>query len=317
MSTVLIVTVGGSPQPILTALQQLNPDRAIFLCSTGSKGSISQVIGEDKPCKIRRGSEGEVVSLPNIPTQARLEEILSAIALPSEQKQTLQEVYECCIGFEAWDRFDHQMAWDFLQHQMENQKIQPLGVFLKRILSSRESIDETFSSPHGSEGHGYEIVQDLLLNAQRRAAQEWYDDAIGRLYRALELLAQIRLFTRYKIKTNNVEFNQLLESLQTEYESQRPTDHNIRLGLRDSYTWLSEFPEDPLGQLYQERDKYLKNALNTRNNSLFAHGFQPIDKTTYDNISQTVIDFIQEGIARLIPTHFDKEQPQFPTHITL
>jgi hypothetical protein len=33
-------------------------------------------------------------------------------------------------------------------------------------------------------GHGYEIVEDLLLNAERRAMQDRYDDAVGRLYRA-------------------------------------------------------------------------------------------------------------------------------------
>jgi hypothetical protein len=49
-------------------------------------------------------------------------------------------------------------------------------------------------------GHGYEIVEDLLLNAERRAMQDRYDDAVGRLYRALELLVQIRLLQTYDIK---------------------------------------------------------------------------------------------------------------------
>ncbi|MFW6296038.1 MAG: hypothetical protein ACOC04_02485 [Halothece sp.] len=71
MSTVLIITVGGSPQPIVTAIRTLQPDRAIFLCSTGSKGSLSQVIGEGTPCEIRRGTE-VIDRLPNIPTQAGL-----------------------------------------------------------------------------------------------------------------------------------------------------------------------------------------------------------------------------------------------------
>ncbi|MFP4134461.1 MAG: hypothetical protein ACLFTJ_09930, partial [Halothece sp.] len=80
MSTVLIITVGGSPQPIVTAIRTLQPDRAIFLCSTGSKGSLSQVIGEGTPCEIRRGTE-VIDRLPNIPTQAGLGDNLSAIAM--------------------------------------------------------------------------------------------------------------------------------------------------------------------------------------------------------------------------------------------
>ena len=37
------------------------------------------------------------------------------------------------------------------------------------------------------------MVEDLLLNAERRAIQGRYEDAIGRIYRAIELIAQIRL----------------------------------------------------------------------------------------------------------------------------
>lgn len=43
------------------------------------------------------------------------------------------------------------------------------------------------------ENGGYEQVQDLILNAERRAVQERYDDAVARLYRAVEMVAQVRL----------------------------------------------------------------------------------------------------------------------------
>ncbi len=37
---------------------------------------------------------------------------------------------------------------------------------------------------------------DLLRNAERRAARGRYDDAAARLYRALEMLAQMRMGAR-------------------------------------------------------------------------------------------------------------------------
>ncbi len=458
MSTILIVTVGGSSQPIVTAIETLQPDRVIFLCSTGSKGSVSQIVGEGKPCEIRRG--GEVVDrLPNIPTQVGLEDrfkpnqdvflinepddlsecyskataaiqsvrqdspnaeifadytggtktmsagltmagldqqvtlylttgnrtntmrvergeltgqatvapviaqrtleqvlpsafsqynyaagitqlkrLLRSIALPPEQKRKLQDIYDCCLGLEAWDRFDHQTALDILQHQMKRPEIKPLGVFLRGVIASRKTIDQALNPPNGkqqeledylldrvmgsqpssppnsSKGHGYEIVQDLLLNAQRRAYQERYDDAIGRLYRALELLAQIRLLTAYKIKTSNVLLRQLPSHLQAEYEALRsPNTNKIQISLKNSYELLSKFPEDALGELYQQRSKYLLEALETRNNSLFAHGFQPIDATKYRKVGHVIIDFIEEGIRLLIPPKFKQQPPQFPT----
>ncbi|MBW4573295.1 MAG: hypothetical protein KME31_36680 [Tolypothrix carrinoi HA7290-LM1] len=72
MSTkILLVTVGGSFQPIITAIRSLQPDRIIFIASDGEKGSKSQVIGEGTPCEVRRGAE-VMERLPNIPTQVGL-----------------------------------------------------------------------------------------------------------------------------------------------------------------------------------------------------------------------------------------------------
>jgi CRISPR-associated protein (Cas_Cas02710) len=71
MPKILIVTVGGSFQPIATSIHSLQPDRVIFIASDGEKGSKSQVIGEGTPCEIRRGAE-VLERLPNIPTQVGL-----------------------------------------------------------------------------------------------------------------------------------------------------------------------------------------------------------------------------------------------------
>lgn len=71
MSRVLLVTIGGSFQPIVTAIRSLEPDRVIFIASDGEKGSKSQVIGAYTPCEIRRGAE-IIERLPNIPTQVEL-----------------------------------------------------------------------------------------------------------------------------------------------------------------------------------------------------------------------------------------------------
>lgn len=84
----------------------------------------------------------------------------------------------------------------------------------------------------------YEIVEDLLLNAKRRVAQELYDDAVERLYRALELLAQIRLST-YNIKTGDVDIQQLPESLQAKYADPtlRSQDGKIQLALNKAIAY--------------------------------------------------------------------------------
>lgn len=436
MSKILMLTVGGSHQPIVTAIRSLQSDRVVFICSAGSKGSETQVKGEGTPCEVRRGTE-VIERLPNIPKQAglgdrfdpnrdliliqepddlsecyqkassgiqaiykefpdaqimadytggtksmsvglamaaldhqatlyvttgnrtniikvdrgeltaqavvaplvaqrtieqflpivlqqynypaasvELKRLLSSMALPPETKRQIQDLYACCSGFDAWDRFEHEEALQLLEPQMKRSEIRQLVIFLKRIISSRGQIDHKFDASNGTNGHDYEIVQDLLLNAERRATQERYDDAVGRLYRAIELLAQIRLLKSYGIKTGNVETQQLPESLQEKYEKMR-SPRGILLGLRNSYELLSELPDDPLGQLYKKNANRIISALETRNNSLFAHGFKPINSSNYQQVSEVIITFIESGINAVIPAKSKSNLLQFPTNLNI
>ena len=72
---ILILTVGGSHQPLLTAIRANKPAYVCFVCSerdpgTGRSGSDTQVIGEGSV--IKANSKDAKPSLPNIPTQAGL-----------------------------------------------------------------------------------------------------------------------------------------------------------------------------------------------------------------------------------------------------
>jgi CRISPR-associated protein (TIGR02710 family) len=437
VAKILMLTVGSSHQPIITAIRSLQADRVVFICSSGNKGSQTQVIGEGTPCEVKRGTE-VIERLPNIPKQAglgdrfdptrdviliqepddlsecyqrassgiqslqrefpdaqimadytggtksmsvglamaaldyqatlyvttgnrtniikvergeltaqavvaplvaqrtieqflpivlqqynypaaigELKRLLSSMALPSETRRQIQDLYACCSGLDAWDRFEHDEALQLLETQMRRSEIRQLVIFLKQVISSRGQIDQKFDISNGTNGHDYEIVQDLLLNAERRATQERYDDAVGRLYRAIELLAQIRLLKSYSIKTGDVETQQLPESLREEYEKMRSPKGKILLGLRNSYELLSKFDDEPLGQLYLENANRIINALETRNNSLFAHGFQPITCSDYQKVSEVIITFIQSGIAAVIPAKSKSNPSQFPITLNL
>lgn len=429
MHKILLVTVGGSAQPILTAIDTLKPDRVIFFCTKDSK---NLVIGEGKPCEIRQGAE-VVDKLPNIPTQVdltnfqpdndlelienpddlsecyqvvsktirtlrqcspgsqivadytggtktmsaalamvitdydealyittgtkRLDTIrvergeaterarttpitvertldhllpllsqynytgaivemknLLKIELPSGSRERIRELNDCCVGLDAWDRFDHRQAWQLLQHYMKQPEITPLGLFLKRVMSSRAVIDTQFTDPNGSKCHSYEIVEDLLLNAERRAVQERYDDAVGRLYRALELLAQIRLLQTYEIKTGDVDLQKLPDSLREAYSAPalRSKNGKIRLALNESYMLLGKIPDDPLGMMYQQQSERIQHALQIRNYSLFAHGFRPITKAKYQDFGRVIVTFIQDSITALLKSKAPSQPEQFP-----
>jgi len=72
---ILLCTVGGSHQPILTAIREVSPAFVTFFCTgpdpaTGKPGSCTQIGGKGTPVEARRGDQIE--RLPNIPTQVGL-----------------------------------------------------------------------------------------------------------------------------------------------------------------------------------------------------------------------------------------------------
>ncbi len=75
MTTILICTVGGSHQPVVSAIKEQRPDYVIFICTgkdpaTGRPGSSIQITGTGN-C-IKANPQDEKPTLPNIPTQSGL-----------------------------------------------------------------------------------------------------------------------------------------------------------------------------------------------------------------------------------------------------
>lgn len=74
--TVLFCTVGGSHQPIVTAIRETSPRNVVFFCTgrdpgTGYPGSGQQITGKGRCIKAAPGDEHP--SLPNIPAQCGLD----------------------------------------------------------------------------------------------------------------------------------------------------------------------------------------------------------------------------------------------------
>jgi CRISPR-associated protein (TIGR02710 family) len=182
-------------------------------------------------------------------------------------------------------------------------------------MASRQAIDSEFTTPDPMPNHGYELVEDLLLNAQRRAHQGRYDDAMGRLYRALELLAQIRLKQAHGLETGNLDLTQLPEPLRQAYGGDRhPPTGKVQIALWNSYQLLSQLPNDPLGQHFQPQAQRLQDTLLIRNQSLLAHGFTPITAQAYSDHSTILQTFIHTALDKLIPTQQRNPLQQFPTN---
>lgn len=211
--------------------------------------------------------------------EAVLEQMLQSYPLSTSLRHEIQHRVTLCRAFDAWDRFDHPQAQRLLRphHDLFPQQ----WAFLLRLTGTDRRAG------------GYEAVYDLLLNAARRAAQGRYDDAVARLYRALELLAQTRLLQAYELDSSDLQLSRLPENLRPAYQARQP-EGKIQLGLRADYALLADLG-DPLGRLFAEHENDLLGVLERRNYSILAHGSRPIRKQEYTDIHQTVQSFLESA----------------------
>jgi hypothetical protein len=203
-------------------------------------------------------------------------------------------------GFDAWDRFDHATAQRLLQPYRKH--VVPYATVLDRIVDGRQE--------------GFEWVEDLLQNAARRAAQQRYDDAVGRLYRALEMTVQVWLKIRYALDTSNLDLSKIPESHRPSLAKHGDDKGIIKTPLFASWDVAAAFAGDPLGAYFAPLRNRVLNFLTVRNASLFAHGIRPITPSDYHEHSGLINEFIRtcinlaaeaQGIKRRGPLE------QFPT----
>jgi hypothetical protein len=197
-------------------------------------------------------------------------------------------------AFDLWDRFDHQGALAIFE---------PLaGTFPEQIVPLKQL------SGRIENASGYERVGDLLRNAERRAVQHRYDDAIARLYRAVELFAQVRLKSAHGIDTGNVEVNGLPAEHREAWRSRARNDGKLVLGLREDYQLLEQLG-DAVGRVWKSQEARVLDSLKRRNESIGAHGLRPMGEADYIKVYQALTQFLAAG-AESISVKLDA--PQLP-----
>ena len=156
-------------------------------------------------------------------------------------------------------------------------------------------------------------LPDLLNNASRRIEEGKYDDAVARLYRAIELIAQIKLaeeklidknsLDNKKFKINMLQLNERFDFDIDEKICQMPeyreaadnNKKNFGIPLKKSYEILECLNSDFASKYLNDKD--IKNNLNSRNGSILAHGLNAIDKTTALNLYNQVFSYAKQAFG--------------------
>ena len=137
----------------------------------------------------------------------------------------------------------------------------------------------------------------MLANARRRAGEGRYDDAVARLYRAIEATGQLRLRTEHGIDASKVPFDRVPESLREAWAPYTQVHgQELQLPLQGVYRLLAAL-EDPLGALFQKArlSDPEKSPLTNRNQSILAHGYSPVSKKTFDDLWSAALNLAETG----------------------
>jgi CRISPR-associated protein (TIGR02710 family) len=159
-----------------------------------------------------------------------------------------------------------------------------------------------------------DLVADLANNAWRRWREGKYDDAVARLYRLTEMLAQRELKERYDIKAANVKLDRLPAELHSKLEGYRSErDDKIKIGLAACYWLLAELesrvrPVDGqddgvgsppgLGAAFAASDR-MPGLLEARNRSILAHGLEPVAQEVCEGFFREVMVLCRVAVPDL------------------
>jgi CRISPR-associated protein (TIGR02710 family) len=209
----------------------------------------------------------------------------------------ISHLYALCCGFDAWDRFDHENALRIIDAADRTGEFGglrgSLGVIVKAI--QRREDDGHTALPLWKTETGFLLAADILRNAERRADDCRWDDAVARHYRACELVAQTALWTMYQIDAGRTRPDQVPESLSW----RSAMEPEFALGLRNSWELLAAL-DAPLGKLWAEWRENLLNAMQYRNYSLLAHGTQPVAKSDYEkDVEHGLAGFTRSALGNL------------------
>jgi CRISPR-associated protein (TIGR02710 family) len=120
------------------------------------------------------------------------------------------------------------------------------------------------------------LLTDLFNNGLRQLEAGEPDDALIRLYRALELLAQWILLRDHGIDTNDVEVRRIPPRDRVGFEALRSLEDGlVKIGLRKAYDLLIIL-DTGVGRRFTESEP-MKTFLQQRTRSILAHGIKPID----------------------------------------
>lgn len=198
-----------------------------------------------------------------------------------------------------WDRFDHDGAWRLIDiYRAKVRTLYPELVQNLKLLTK----DGAKRDPAR--------LFDLWLNAQRRASQGRFDDAVARWYRLLEWTAQWQIRVQLDLETKDFPIDRLPESVGKPTDGQR----TVNVGLMDAWKIIAADCTGPCQEFASNEASKLRSHADKRNNSILAHGSGPVSESDWRELANWTNDAFLPMLGKhAAKVGINKELVQLPT----
>ncbi|WP_165820762.1 TIGR02710 family CRISPR-associated CARF protein [Pueribacillus theae] len=230
------------------------------------------------------------------------------------EEQSFSRLYYLTKAFDDWDKFNYHAAAEKIDMYKKDELITPFNVLVKKLVKTVEWFENwSPQQKRNPPGSGFLLVYDLLTNAERKASHQLYDDAISRLYRAVEMYEQFCLMTsELRLNTSDLDVERLPKDLRTYYEIKSDErEKKVKISLKEGYDLLKNL-DHPVGKVWGNWEKKILDILQKRNHSYLAHGNKPLLKVDYLEMKKIVWDFINECDQSMKFKEGLKEYEQLP-----
>jgi CRISPR-associated protein (TIGR02710 family) len=213
-------------------------------------------------------------------------------------------------GYAEWDRFAHGRAQTLLSQSLRALDLFATGsgdrAWTDLAGQVRRHVELLRRMAEKSDAHLR--VADLIANAQRRGDLEArYDDAVARLYSALEMASRVQLEAAHGIRVSSVAPEQIPSSLRDEFLRRHGTVREdgmeyLKIPHYAAYRLLAELKDELAGR-YFSRERDIKTLMDQRNSSILAHGDRPVGERVYRELVPLVCEVA--GVT-------EEDLPRFP-----
>jgi CRISPR-associated protein (TIGR02710 family) len=194
-------------------------------------------------------------------------------------------------GYHKWDLFRHHEATECFKRakidelaEVEDKAIQAFAKSSMTYMNFLDEIAKTGKRPCSA------LILDIYSNAERRFEAGMIDDAVLRLYRLVEMLAQERLTNTHSIEASDVKKEQIPDSLRADFIANYKNHRTNKIEIPQTAAFrLLDALNDELGKTFKQNEKIFWSVQSSRNYSYLAHGFESSKDKTYLSLRDFIL----------------------------